>query len=46
MHGRGFYRILIGMPEGRRPLRRPRRKLEDNMKMDLRYIGIGGADWI
>jgi hypothetical protein len=40
------YRALVGKPEGRRPLGRPRRRLEDNIKMDLREVGCGGADWI
>jgi hypothetical protein len=40
------YRILVGRPEGKRPLGRPRRKWEDNIKMDLREIGIDGANWI
>jgi hypothetical protein len=44
--GRGFYRVLVGSPEGKRPLGRPRRKWEDNIKMDLRDIGIDGANWI
>jgi hypothetical protein len=43
---RGAYRALVGKPEGRRPLGRPRRRWEDNIKMDLREIGCGGADWI
>jgi hypothetical protein len=43
---RGVYRVLVGRPEGKRPLRRPRRKWEDNIKMDLRGIGIDGANWI
>ena len=38
---RGAYRILMGKPEGRRPLGRPRRKLEDNIKMDLQKWGKG-----
>jgi hypothetical protein len=45
MHGRGVYRVLVGKPEGRRPLRRSMRKWEDNIKLDLREIGINGADW-
>jgi hypothetical protein len=45
-HGRGVYRVLVGRPEGRRPLGRPRRRWEDNIKMDLREIGIDGANWI
>jgi hypothetical protein len=44
--GRCVYRILVGMPEGKRPLGRPRRRWEDNIKMDLREIGIDGANWI
>jgi hypothetical protein len=44
--GRGVYRVLVGRPEGRRPLGRPRRRWEDNIKMDLREIGIDGANWI
>jgi hypothetical protein len=44
--GRGVYRVLVGRPEGKRPLGRPRRKWEDNIKMDLREIGIDGANWI
>jgi hypothetical protein len=37
---------LVGRPEGKRPLGRPRRKWEDNIKMDRREIGIDGANWI
>jgi hypothetical protein len=40
------YRILVGKPEGKRPLGRPRRMWEDSIKMDLREIGWGGMDWI
>jgi hypothetical protein len=43
---RGAYRALVGKPEGRRPLGRPRRRWEDNIKMDLREVGWGGVDWI
>jgi hypothetical protein len=43
---RGAYNILLGRPEGRRPLGRPRRRWEDNINMDLREIGFGDADWI
>jgi hypothetical protein len=43
---RGAYRALVGKPEGRRPLGRPRRQWEDNIKMDLREVGWGGMDWI
>jgi hypothetical protein len=44
--GRGVYRVLVGRPEGKRPLGRPRRRWEDNIKRDLREIGIDGANWI
>jgi len=44
--GRGVYRVLVGMAKGKRPLGRPRRRWEDNIKMYLREIGIDGADWI
>jgi hypothetical protein len=44
--GRGVYRVLVGRPEGRRPLGRPRRRWKDNIKMDLREIGIDGVNWI
>jgi hypothetical protein len=44
--GRGFYRVLVGRPEGKRPLGRPRRRWEDNIGLDLREIGIDGANWI
>jgi hypothetical protein len=44
--GRGVYRVLVGRPEGKRPLRRPRRRWEDNIKMYLREIWIDGANWI
>jgi hypothetical protein len=43
---RGAYNILVGRPDGRRPLGRPRRRWEDNIKMDLREIGFGDVDWI
>jgi hypothetical protein len=43
---RGAYRALVGKPEGRRPLGRPRHRWDDNIKMDLREVGGGGADWI
>jgi hypothetical protein len=43
---RGVYRVLMGKPEGKRPLRRPRRRWEDNIKMDLQEAGGGGMDWI
>jgi len=44
--GRGVYRVLAGKPEGKRPLRRPRRKWEYNIKTDLREVGCGGMDWM
>jgi hypothetical protein len=44
--GRGVYRVLVGRPEGKRPLGRPRCRLEDNIKIDLREIGINGANGI
>ena len=42
---RGVYRVLVGKPEGRRPLVRPRLSWEDNIKMVLREMGCGGMDW-
>jgi hypothetical protein len=44
--GRDVYRVLVGRPEVKRPLRRPRRSWEDNIKMDLREIRIDEANWI
>jgi hypothetical protein len=44
--GRGADRILVGKPKGKRPLRRPRCRWKDNIKMDLREIGISGVNWI
>jgi hypothetical protein len=43
---RGAYNILVGRPEGREPLGRPRRRWEDNITMDLREIRFGDVDWI
>jgi hypothetical protein len=43
---RNVYRILVGKPEDKRPLGRPRRRWVDNIKMDLREIGWDGVDWI
>jgi len=43
---RGVYRVLVRKPEGKGPLGRPRRRLEDTMKMDLQEVGCGGMDWI
>jgi hypothetical protein len=44
--GRNVYRVLVGQPEGRRPLERPRHKWEDGIKMDLGEIGWEGVEWI
>jgi hypothetical protein len=44
--GRGVYRVLVGRPKGTRPLGRPRRRWEENIKTDLGEIGIDGANWI
>ena len=41
-----MYRVLVGKPEGRRPLRRPSRRWEDNIGMDLREVGCGCVDWM
>jgi len=43
--GRGVHRVLVGKPEGKRPLGRPRRRWVDNIKMDLQEMG-GGGDWM
>jgi hypothetical protein len=43
---RGAYRALVGKPEGKRPLERPRCRWEDSIKMDLREVGCGGTDWV
>ena len=43
---RGVYRILVGRPEGKRPLEIPSRRWEDNIKMDLQEVGCGDMDWI
>jgi hypothetical protein len=43
---RAAYNILVGRPEGRKPLARPRHRWEDNIRMDLREIGFGDVDWI
>jgi hypothetical protein len=42
---RGVYRVLVGESEGKTPLGRPRRRWEDNVKMDLREVGGGCGDW-
>jgi len=44
--GRGVYRVLVGKLEGRRPLGRPRRRWEDNIRMDLREVRCGSVDWM
>jgi hypothetical protein len=44
--GRGVYRVLVGEPEGKRPLGRPRRRWEDNIKMDLEEVGGSCGDWM
>jgi len=44
--GRGVYRVLVGKPEGRRPLGRPRRRWEDNIKTNLQKVGCVCMDWI
>jgi hypothetical protein len=44
--GRGVYRVLVGKHEVKRPLRRPRRRREDNIKIDLQEVGCKGMDWI
>jgi hypothetical protein len=45
-YGRGAYRILVGRPEVKRPLGRPRRRWEDNIKIDVQEARCGGMDWI
>jgi hypothetical protein len=43
---RKVYKVLVGKPEGKRPLGRPMHRWEDGIRMDLREIGLGGVDWI
>ena len=43
---RSVYRVLVGKPEVKSPLGRPRRRWEDNIKVDLQEVGCGGMDWI
>jgi hypothetical protein len=43
---RGVYRVMVGRPEGKRPLGRPKRRWEDNIKMDLQEVGRGCGDWM
>jgi hypothetical protein len=44
--GRGVYRVLVGKPEGKRPLGRPRRRWEDNIRIDLEEVRCGCVNWI
>ena len=44
--GRGVHKVLVGKPEGKKPLGRPRRRWEDNIKMDLEEVGRGCGDWL
>ena len=44
--GRGVYRVLAGKPEGKKPLRRPRHRWEDNIKTDLQEVRVGCGDWM
>jgi hypothetical protein len=44
--GRGMYRVLVGKPEGKRPLGRPRPRWEDNFETDFQEVRCGGMDWI
>ena len=44
--GTGVYRVLVGKPKGKRPLGRPRRRWEDNIRMDLQEVGLVYEDWI
>ena len=46
VEGRGVHRVLVGKPEGKRQLGRPRRRWEDNIKMDLQEVGRGCGDWM
>jgi hypothetical protein len=43
---RGVYRVFVGKLEGKKPLKRPRRRREDNIRMDLKEVGCGVMDWI
>jgi hypothetical protein len=43
---KGLYSVSVGKPEGKRPIWRPRRRWEDNIKIDLQEIGCGGMEWI
>ena len=44
--GRGVHKVLVGKPEGKRPVERPRRRWEDNIKLDLEEVGRGCGDWM
>ena len=44
--GRVVHKVLVGKPEGKRPLGRPRHRWEDNIKMDLQEVGRGGGNWM
>ena len=44
--GRGLHKVLVGKPAGKRPLGRPRRRWEDNIKMDLQEVGTVSGDWL
>jgi hypothetical protein len=44
--GRGMYRVLVGKPEGKRPLGRPKHRWKDNIKMEIQEVGCWGIDWI
>jgi hypothetical protein len=46
VEGRSVYRVLVGKPEERRPLGRPRRRWEDNIRMDLQEVGCGCVNWM
>jgi hypothetical protein len=46
VEGRDVYRVLVGKPEGKRPLGRPRHRWEDNIRMVLQEVGSGCEDWI
>jgi len=43
---RDVYRVLVGKPEGKRPLGKPRRRWKENIKTDIQEVGCGGMDWI
>jgi hypothetical protein len=43
---RNDYKILVGKPHGKKPLRRPRHKCENNIKIDIRAVGLEGVEWI